>query len=273
MKSTKRISIMGWLVTAMAVTVVSVSGAVDTPSVGHLDRDPWTLPTWVANDIPIRGALDVGSDVSADAVRIRYQIDDGEAADVEATEVAEQRIKFSFPKLPYDTFGLMRVWAENIKTSDPIGSARTVAIADWREFDISGQTAVELLFPMQSWGMQIRFTPCCLINAGYLKAERVPINPAKSAEGLPKTLASDFLNLAPDPTVVATAGLNADIEIDPESSLADSPENVTVYTWYKGRWIPVIGATLHEETNTIRFKAIEGGYFVLASKRSEEELR
>jgi hypothetical protein len=236
----------------------------------HADN-AWKLPKWIANDQPIQGEFNIGSEVSNDSVRIRYQINDGESRDVESSNVADDKrtIAFSLPKLPYATFGFVKVWAEDKDSGESISRPRTIAIADWREFDISGVTDVELLFPMQSWGMQVRFTPCCLINAGYLRVERVPINPTKDATGLPKTLASEFLHLAPDPTVVATAGLNADIEIDSSSALAKTPEDVTVYEWYKGRWIPVLGAELHGETNTIRFPALEGGYFVLGAKTSQ----
>jgi len=267
--SPKTVSTRFWPIAAMALMICSVAGAVDVAVTSTVD-DAWTLPVWIANDQPIEGALEIGPTTSP--VRIRYQIDDGESSDVEFSNLADDKlsVEFSLPKLAYDTFGYIRVWAEDADSGDSIAGPRTIAVADWREFDISGVTDVELLFPMQSWAMQVRFTPCCLINAGYLRVERLPVNPVSDATGLPKTLASDFLHLAPDPTVVATAGLNADITIDDESSLAKTPEDVTVYEWYKGRWIPVLGAELHVETNTIRFPALEGGYFVLGSKWGEQ---
>ncbi len=244
------------------------AGAVDAPLATGEDQDAWSLPAWMANDQPVQGTFVHGDVPSPEAVRIRYQINDGESRDAETdgSPSAESGIKFELPKLDYDTFGSIRLWAEDATSGKSIGEPRTIAIADWHEFDITGQTAIELLFPMQSWHMQVRFTPCCLILGGYLRVERIPINPVDSAAGLPETLASYFLNLAPDPTVVATSGLNADIEIDPESPLAKTPESVTVYTWFKGRWSPVRGAELHAETNTIRFKALEGGFFVLGPK-------
>lgn len=250
------------------LTVCSIAGAVDAPSVSGAEDDGWTLPAWTANDQPIRGTFANAANVSVDDVRIRYRLNDGDAVDVKSVDVEAEgnTLAFTLPEQAYEAYGFIHIWAEAAATGEPIAGARSIALADWHEFDITGQTDVELLFPMQSWAMQVRFTPCCLILGGYLRVERIPINPTPSSDGLPDVLASEFLHLAPDPTVVATSGLNGDITIDPESAFADSPDDVTVYTWFKGRWMPVRDAELHAETNTIRFKAIEGGFFVLGPK-------
>lgn len=265
---TTRFSKVRWLIPAIAVSVCFVAGAVDAPSVPDEGADPWSLPAWVANDQVIRGTFANGATPLPQDVRIRYQLNEGEARDAQIGDLAHYAgsIEFTLPKLGYDSFGFIHLWAENSRTGEPITNARTIAIADWHEFDITGQTAVEMLFPMKSWRMQVRFTPCCLILGGYLRVERIPVNPMGKTDGLPDVLASHFLQLAPDPTVVATSGLNADIEIDRDSVYANSPEDVTVYRWFKGKWTPVLGASLHAETNTIRFKALEGGYFVLAPR-------
>lgn len=245
----------------IAALLCPPAAANDTITAGE-----WSLAAWTPNDQPVKGAF-IG-DAASDAIQIRYRINEGAPSDAAESQFVENEraVQFELPKLSYETFGLAEVWAEDSATGARVGEPVTVGIADWREFDISGQTAVELLYPMESWNMQIRFTPCCLINGGYLRVERVPVNPVGNPEGLPASLASEFLRLAPDDTVVATSGLNADIEIDPDSPYADTPESITAYQWLKGRWTPVIGAELHAETNTIRFKALQGGDFVLAPK-------
>lgn len=255
-------------VTGAAIVSASSAGETNSPKPEGRVTAKWDLPSWIANDQTLKGSFVLNEASAADSIKVAYQLGDGEMQSVACKPSHEEELTYTFalPNFDYDAYGTLSLWIAHVEDEASLTEPQTVGIADWREFDITGETAVELLYPMDSWNMQVRFTPCCLILGALLRVERISVCPVESTEGLPDTLLSPFLHLDPDDVVVATAGLNAEIGFDPDHPAAKDQQAIAVYQWFDGRWVPMRDVTLDAPRNMMRFVALKGGFFVLGPK-------
>ena len=145
---------------------------------------------------------------------------------------------------------------------------RRVPMSYAEELDITGDAAEVLLFPLPDDAYQVRYIPCCNIFGGVTEAERVPVNPTDSSEGLPGALVSDFVVLRPDGLSASTMGLYFDFRYDPEKAQEQAPEGVALYEFNgKDAWIETISYDVDAENHKVTVHTPEGGIYVLGKKQ------
>ncbi len=143
---------------------------------------------------------------------------------------------------------------------------RRVPVAFRQELDITGEAAVAYLYPLGSDAYTVRYVPCCNIYGGVTVAERVPVNPVETGEGLPETLLSDFVVLDPDGLSASTMGMYFDFNLGPGAFKGIGAGSPALYEFDGEKWVEFQDYQVDLEAGKVSFHCPTGGEFVLAVK-------
>lgn len=143
---------------------------------------------------------------------------------------------------------------------------RRIPVALRQELDITGEAAVAYLYPLGSDAYTVRYVPCCNIYGGVTVAERVPVNPVETGEGLPEKLLSDFVVLEPDGLSASTMGMYFDFNLGPEAFKGIGAGSPALYEFDGEKWVEFQDYQIDLEAGKVSFHCPTGGEFVLAVK-------
>ncbi len=229
----------------------------------------WTHPPWASPSKPFRGAVAVANSGTA-SLQCHYQYPNGQKNTVACTpkEGEPETFIFAVPPPKKHSSGMLEFWLEEVidSTDTKRSLRRSVPYSDETEIEVSGQTDVELTFALKSWDVQLLFKPCCLIVSGWIEAERIPVLPTSSRDGLPDMVLSPFYRLEPDDLVKATGGVKVKAHYGGEAAKKVKPESIRAYQWKEGSWSPVLDPVHDLENRTITFRFAYGGTFVIAGE-------
>lgn len=179
--------------------------------------------------------------------------------------------RFSIPPNPEVDSDNLTFWLEVAHADGPSQVSETVKVprSEEVEVEVSGQTDVELTFPLEDWEAKLHFNPCCLIVSGWIQAERIPVLPTPTRDGLPEILLAPFFRIDPDELVEATGGVYVEASYgDPARKGAD-PETIQPYQWKDGRWTPVFDSVRNAKDHTVKFHFARGGLFAIGGNSSK----
>lgn len=231
----------------------------------------WAYPAWATPSKPFKGEARL--EVPADAkVYLHYAKPGGtdERIPCKTGESEEGIFRFTIPAQDGSGGDKLPFWLEADAPNSGVQTSKrqSVPMSDEVEIEVSGHTDQELTYPMSDWGAAILFRPCCLIIAGWITAERIPVLPAPTSEGLPSTLLSPYFRVDPDQLVKATGGVNVRVSYTGSKPGVD-PQSIRPYHWKDGRWSPVFDPVLDAKNRNVTFPFPSGGIFVIGGNSSK----
>ncbi len=231
----------------------------------------WSHPTWATPSQPFQGEARLK--VPADAkVYLYYAKPDGTDERIPCKFAAGDggAFRFTIPAQNDTSADKLTFWLEANPPNSAVQTSehQTVPLSDEVEIEVSGHTDQELTYPMSDWDAAILFRPCCLIISGWIQAERIPVRPAPTSDGLPSTLLTPYFRVHPDQLVKATGGVNVCVSYkDPNSGV--DPGTIRPYHWKDGRWSPVFDPVLDTKNQNVTFPFPTGGIFVIGGNSSK----
>lgn len=262
---------MNTIIIGSILVFALIPGPLAAENAARLDVE-WEHPAWLNPYRAFVGSARLPADSPANDVVCAYRLAGGDEHTVPCltTETDPRVLRFSIPAPKKHVNGQLEFRLES-RPAQLSGTGRiawctdtrTVPVSDEVEVEVSGQTDVELVFPLSDWGARIRFIPCCLILSGWIRAERVPVCPVRDLVGLPERLLSPFYVIDPDDLVKATGGvrIEAAFDIPPDSTI--DPVAITAFRLTDGQWTPVLDATTDGAKRLVTFPFADGGTFVL----------
>jgi hypothetical protein len=253
---------------------MSATLAVFTVSTAHAEAlaVEWSYPAWATPSKPFSG--EVHLDVPVDTtVYLHFATPGGpsERVPCEAAEGNGNAYSFSIPAERDPDADEISFWLETVhpdlgaRTTEP----KTVPQSEVLEIEVSGRTDEELSYPLGDWWAELLFKPCCLIISGWIAAERIPVLPTRSSQGLPDHLLTPYFRIEPDQLVEATGGVNVRISYEIPAGSEVMPDSIRPYHWKDGRWSPVFDAILDSENQSVTFPFVTGGIVVIGGNLSE----
>ncbi len=227
-----------------------------------------TQQDWVSSGAALNGVVSIRAEKPASTVRVEYSTEKS-SGEVVASMDANDTSAFTFQIPPLGntspatlTLRAVAIFSESSKS--PVNSeSRTIPVALEQELDITGDAAVALLYPIGGPEYTVRYVPCCNIFGGITMATRVPVNPEKSATGLPEKILSDFIVLSPDGLSASTMGMYMDFLLG-----ADRFKGVTpaLYEFNGREWVEYASYTVDAARGYLTMHCPNGGTFVIAAK-------
>jgi hypothetical protein len=236
----------------------------------------WDHPRWLNPYRAFAGSARLPRGTSSEQVVCVFRVPGAGERTVPCSpvETDARALRFSIPALKMPVSGDIAFRLESRASRDPSAGSvvwrtdtRTVPASEEVEIEVSGQTDVELVYPLSDWNARIRFTPCCLILSGWIRAERVPVCPAPVSTGLPDRLLSPFYVIEPDDLVKATGGVRIEAAFDNPPDSAFDAAAVTAFRLADGQWTAVLDATTDASEKRVTFPFADGGTFVLGIRR------
>ncbi|GMW00134.1 MAG: hypothetical protein AMXMBFR84_12720 [Candidatus Hydrogenedentota bacterium] len=194
---------------------------------------------------------------------LTFRLPDGTEGVVEGRSdpAAKNTAQYAIPNPKSNSGGSLTFGFALKQDGNPIAD-RTVPYADGEEFYVSGQTGIDLFYPIESWDLLLIFRPCCFIDGGILKAYRLPVIPNPNAPGFPKQTLSSCFSIEPDDLTKATAGLRAEISFDSELA-AKAKGTIGLFQWIDSEWKRDPNAVLDRDSGIVRFTCVRGGLFLV----------
>jgi hypothetical protein len=227
-------------------------------------------PAWVSDAAGFEGMVRVDGLESVIEVTIVYTYPGAKTGAVAAQVDEADRALFHFklPPAPGSGPGHVTYHAEAVYgphgTDRKTSGERTVPLSLTKELDITGEAAKALLYPLGGAEYTVRYVPCCNIYGGVTVAERVPVNPAETAEGLPATLLSDFIVLTPDGLSASTMGMYFDFALGADRMKGVRP---ALYEFNGKAWTEFHGYEVDLAAGRVSMHCPEGGTFVVGVKK------
>jgi hypothetical protein len=252
-----------------------ILAALIAPTVAVAEGEPSFefegLPKWVPNLDGFSGKVTVtGLDFIVE-ITVAYTYPDGERGVATAQPTSDpDTFVFTIPPAPDSAPGELSFSAEalygmhgtDLLTSD----SQSLPVSYLEELDITGEAATTYLYPLGSDGYKVRYIPCCNIYGGLTVAERVPINPLETSEGLPERLLSDFVVLKPDGLSASTMGMYFDFALGPDAFSGITSGSPGLYEFDGRKWTEFQDYVVDVDAGTVLFHCPDGGEFVLAVK-------
>jgi len=193
-----------------------------------------------------------------------YRYPDGTAGTAEGQWDADV-VSFQIPAQPNAGMGPFAYAVEiGTGTAKSVSAERLIPMVYAEELDVTGEAAEVLPYPLPGDDYLVRYIPCCNIYGGITYAERTPVNPTETAEGLPDSLVSDFVILEPDPLCASTMGLYFRFTYD-EARLEGRQEADVALFEFNGidQWSEVLSFDVDTEANAVDVHFPDGGILVL----------
>lgn len=227
-------------------------------------------PVWVSDADGFAANIRVEGFESVLEVSVAYAYPGGKsgviAAELDAADVA--LFHFKVPPVPGSGPGQVTWSAEAVYgphgTDRKVSETRKAPLGRVEELDITGEAAQVLLYPLGGAEYTVRYVPCCNIYGGVTVAERIPVNPAEGAAGLPGTLLSDFVVLKPDGLSASTMGLYFDFALGAERVKHVTP---VLYEFNGKEWTEFHGYEVDAASGRVSMHCPEGGSFVVGAKQ------
>ena len=232
----------------------------------------WSHPAWATPSQAFEGeaTLDVPSNTR---VTCQYAYSGGSKGEIPCTpnEGDGGAYRFSIPAEPGTDADKLSFWLEVSGADGQTHASERVTVPRSQELDIevSGKTDEELTFPLDDWEAELLFRPCCLIVSGWIAAERIPVLPTPTAEGLPGVILSPYFRIDPDQLVEATGGLYVRVSYGDPGKAGVDPASIRPYQWRDNRWTTVFDPVFDGENQTVKFHFATGGLFVIAGNLSD----
>jgi len=260
-----RLSGSRWIYPVLALLAVGTSYAEPLPV-------KWSHPAWATPSQPFAGEVVLEGSQDAQVIcHYRYTEAGEQTVSCQAVEGNGGAYRFSIPADAEAAGDELTFWLAvrgpdgQTLTSKPV----TVPRSEILEIEVSGKTDQELTFPLDDWEAELLFRPCCLIISGWIEAERIPVLPVESREGLPQFLLTPFFRIDPDALVEATGGLNVVATSPGQAPEGVDPDSVKPYQWKDGKWTTVFDAVRDPKNGTIKFHFATGGLFAIGGNPSK----
>jgi hypothetical protein len=221
----------------------------------------WTLPAYADPERPTKGIVQLAKE-TAGALTCHYAIKDGPVKSAPCIPVEGKSGVYSFtaPPLGPKAEGEMKLW---LTGKDGESSHQSLPVAAARFFDVTGEAAKPLYYPLPTPKAQGVFVPCCNIYAGELRILTLPINPAPNAEGLPKKVVGPFFILEPDDLTASTSGLNLEVKFG-KAPTPDAKPAIFRFSKHSKKWLAVTTVEIDVVARRIRAACPSGGQLVFA---------
>ncbi|PCJ52308.1 MAG: hypothetical protein COA73_16350 [Candidatus Hydrogenedentota bacterium] len=238
--------------------------------------DPWEMPALANPGMPVEGQMRIENVEDIIEAICFYTYPDGVTGQVVCMIDVDDPALFSFVIPPPESpqVGLLTYYVEVLHgmhgTDRTASPKQTIPLVYEEDLDITANPPEILYFnlPPQDDAYTVRYKACCNILGASIIVRRSPVNPMETADGLPDTLYSDFVELEPDELSTSTAGLYFVFEFDP-ATFADTLEKAPIlyeFVWTKMKWLPHFNYQV-VDGNKIDIQAVEGGVFVLGAKK------
>lgn len=219
-----------------------------------VEAPQWDGPAWADPAQPYVVSLHT----DAANLRCAYAYADGPNGEAAMERVSPDEAAFTIPPAGGDAASLTL----RVEAGGAVLAERTIPVAKRYDFDVTGDAAIPLPYPLIPGYVRAEFIPCCTIYGGELTAYTLDANPEPTAEGLPEFHDGRFVILAPDDLVVTTSGLNVVFAYGdaPEPGLAPA-----VFSFNKtaGAWQAISNPKRNDAKSTLTVDCPGGGMFVL----------
>lgn len=217
-------------------------------------------PAWVPADEGFTHTVRAGNGARITTAIVHYP--GSEPVKLDAERITESESGAFTIDVPPSPTGEPGIAALRLTLTDGTVADVDVAVSHYREIDITGPAAESLFTPLPTDDYLVDYIPCCNIYGGLLIAERIPVNPHNTAEGLPDNRLTDFVRLSPDGLTASTMGLY--FEFAYESDLP--ADRIGLYEFGVDQWQEVFDYEVAPEKKRVRFHCPNGGTFVVAEK-------
>lgn len=261
-----RIALLALLVCGPGTYAESQDAPANSAELGILDA-----PAWTSGLDGYMGKVRARDLDSVTEVTVAFTYPNGERGIVTAVPTDDpDTFAFKIPPAPKSPPGVLTLSAEalyGMHGTDRLASETlSVPLSYREELDITGEAAIAYLYPLGGDAYTVRYVPCCNIYGGVTIAERVPVNPVETGEGLPEKLLSDFVVLEPDGLSASTMGMYFDFKLGPDAFNGVEEESIGLYEFDGKKWVEFQDYEVDRAAGRVSFHCPTGGEFVLVVK-------
>jgi len=224
----------------------------------------WSIPTYVDPGKPLEGAATVKAPAGT-TLQCWYQPEGGKAAKVACAPSDNQtdQVEFKIPSLNDTPPKSLTLWLEaHNDTKSFTSDKKTLPVAHVQDFDITGDAAIELTYPIDRIDAKVVFIPCCTIYGGLVRAATMDVNPRHTDKGLLKTIQRPFLVLKPGHLAATTSGLQCEFGYGDPPQPGMQPE-VFKYNSKTQAWEAISDPKVSLVRQRLRVACPSGGALVL----------
>lgn len=256
----------------IGLAACSAFASDSAPNPNSVTFSNWEYPRWVDpfDGLEISVRIEGLQENAEVACNIEYSSEERHVISGIPESADPNVYSFSIPPAKNTLFGTLNFSIQAKREGNLLAASDTqsIPLAYSEELDITGNPPVVLPYPLFDETHVVRYIPCCNIFGATMIAQRIPVNPMDTSDGLPKRFLSDFVIIEPDDQTASTAGTHMRFVYDVERlGEGDNPQPF-MFDWPQRAWTPIKTYEADLENGIVDFHCPDGGEFVLAVQES-----